>query len=640
MTLAALLHNDLTNIHRVRMSLSSTELASRMTDAHNAGDMERVIALAVHDDGESELAGVLLGSAQQATGRLDDAVATFERLARRWPTVSAHWNNLGVASRQRGDADAAERAFLAAQTLAPADAEVSYNLGLLHVEQRRWLPARQALMHAVECAPAFVDARLQAAYACHVCGDSLGEEAMLAGAADWPPQASAQALTLAAMLATQGDFAGALDALARAKKQLDASPATPESPSLKLRLLARRIALYERSNQVDRAQRELARLPLAALDDLPPDALHARAEVWSVHASLALRDKAPDRAAALFRQMRELGVDHENDAAANFGLASASDKQGQYEVAWLAAQAAHAAQLAIARDVVPELLAADSQPLEMTGRSVSPAAYATWRTLAAPTRALSPVFVVGFPRSGTTLLEQMIDAHPDFQSMDERAFIHELTERMDAVGETYPEALANLAQADADQLRALYLGMAAGVLPNRGERTLVDKNPLNMLCLPMIVRLFPDARIILCLRHPCDVLLSCYMQSFRSPAFMVLCSSLPRLAQGYVRAFEQWSRHVALFAPHVLEWRYESVVTQFDDNVSRLGKFLEVADASSMASFAQHARDKPFISTPSYAQVTQGINQRSVNRWHAYREHFEPVLPLLRPMMDRLGYEA
>ncbi|MEW5298365.1 MAG: hypothetical protein WDW36_001497 [Sanguina aurantia] len=368
-------------------------------DAHNAGDMERVIALAVHDDGESELAGVLLGSAQQATGRLDDAVATFERLARRWPTVSAHWNNLGVASRQRGDADAAERAFLAAQTLAPADAE--------------------------------------AAYACHVCGDSLGEEAMLAGAAGWPPQASAQALTLAAMLATQGDFGRSRwgffdDALARAKKQLDASPATPESPSLKMRLLARRIALYERSNQVDRAQRELARLPLAALDDLPPDALHARAEVWSVHASLALRDKAPDRAAALFRQMRELGVDHENDAAANFGLASASDKQGQYEVAWLAAQAAHAAQLAIERDVVPELLAADSQPLEMTGRSVSPAAYATWRTLAAPTRALSPVFVVGFPRSGTTLLEQMIDAHPDFQSMDERAFIHELTERMDA----------------------------------------------------------------------------------------------------------------------------------------------------------------------------------------------------------------
>jgi hypothetical protein len=130
------------------------------------------------------------------------------------------------------------------------------------------------------------------------------------------------------------------------------------------------------------------------------------------------------------------------------------------------------------------------------------------------------------------------------------------------------------------------------------------------------------------------------MQAFRSPAFMVLCSSLQRLAHGYVQAFEQWHRHVDAFAPHVLEWRYESVVSQFDDQVARLGQFLDVADASPMARFAEHARGKRFISTPSYDQVTQGINHQSVNRWHAYREQFEPVLPILRPIIERLGYTA
>lgn len=622
------------------MPLSATELANAMTAAHNVGDMEQVIALAVQGEGEAdELVGVLLGSAQQAIGRIDDAIATFERLTQRWPDVSTHWNNLAVACRQRGDADAAEQAFLKAQSLAPDDAEVHYNLGLLYIEERRWLLARQTLTDAVELAPDFVDARLQGAYACHVCGDSQGEAAMLAGAADWPAQAAAQALTLAAMLATQDALPTALDVLNRAEQRLDACPDDPDYAALKLRLVARRIALYERSNQIERALRALAKLPLAALDALPPDARHARSEGWAVHAALAMREKAPDRAAALYRQMRELAVDHENEAAANFGLAAASDKQGQYEVAWLAAQAAHAAQLAIARDVVPELLVVDSRPLEMTQRVVTRAAYDSWRPLSSPSCAQSPVFVVGFPRSGTTLLEQMIDAHPDFQSMDERAFIHELTERMAQVGQAYPDDLATLTQDDADQLRALYLKMAANVLPHRGAQTLVDKNPLNMLCLPMIMRLFPNARIILCLRHPCDVLLSCYIQSFRSPAFMVLCSSLPRLAQGYLQAFEQWTRHVAIFAPRVLEWRYESVVSQFDENVARLGEFLEVADASSMAGFAQHAQDKRFISTPSYAQVTQGINQRAVNRWHAYREHFEPVLPMLKPLMVQLGYD-
>ena len=136
------------------------------------------------------------------------------------------------------------------------------------------------------------------------------------------------------------------------------------------------------------------------------------------------------------------------------------------------------------------------------------------------------------------------------------------------------------------------------------------------------------------------MLLSCSMQSFRSPAFMVLCSSLPRLAQGYAHAFAQWSRDVEAFAPRVLEWRYESVVGQFDAQVTRLGQFLETADTSPMTRFAEHARHKRFISTPSYAQVTEGVHRRAVDRWQHYREQFEPVLPLLQPWLDRFGYEA
>jgi Flp pilus assembly protein TadD len=125
---------------RKHMPLSATELANAMTAAHNVGDMEQVIALAVQGEGEAdELVGVLLGSAQQAIGRIDDAIATFERLTQRWPDVSTHWNNLAVACRQRGDADTAEQAFLKAQSLAPDDAEVHYNLGLLYIEERRWL---------------------------------------------------------------------------------------------------------------------------------------------------------------------------------------------------------------------------------------------------------------------------------------------------------------------------------------------------------------------------------------------------------------------------------------------------------------------------------------------------------------------
>ncbi|OHC49534.1 MAG: sulfotransferase, partial [Rhodanobacter sp. RIFOXYA1_FULL_67_6] len=530
---------------------------------------------------------VLLGLAQQATGRHRQAATTFQRLAQMQPGVSAYWNNLGVACRQAGDLPASEQALLTALSLAPDDAEVHYNLGLHYTQQRRWIPARQTLLDAVQLDPGFIEARLQAAYACHVCGDNTQQEAMLRGAIDWPAQPAEQALVLSAMLSVQGNLDAALHTLARARL-----PDEPAAAVMRLRIAAQRALLYERNNRIDAAQDELRQLSPRVLDALPPDADQVRADGWRAHAVLAMRRGAHAEADALYRRVLACAVDDESRASAAFGLASALDRQGQYREAWQALQKAHAIQLEIARNVVPELLAADSRPLQVTGGNVGHGTRAGWKPLSSPGSRQSPVFVVGFPRSGTTLLEQMLDAHPDFRSMDERAYIHDLIEGMELVGQQYPADLASLTQQDADQLRSVYRRMVGEVLPDLGERRLVDKNPLNMLCLPMIMRLFPQARIILCLRHPCDVLLSCSMQPFRSPAFMVLCSSLQRLAQGYARAFEQWYRDVEAFAPHVLEWRYESVVSRFDDQVARLGSFLETADTSPMTRFAEHARHK------------------------------------------------
>jgi hypothetical protein len=117
-----------------------------------------------------------------------------------------------------------------------------------------------------------------------------------------------------------------------------------------------------------------------------------------------------------------------------------------------------------------------------------------------------------------------------------------------------------------------------------------------------------------------------------------MCSSLPRLARGYTEAFEQCCRHIEVFKPRVLEWRYESVVADPGAAVANLGDFLEVMDASAMMDFAGNARRKQFIATPSYAQVTQPVSPAAVGRWEHYRKQFEPVLPLLRPWLERLGY--
>ncbi|HET9817865.1 MAG TPA: sulfotransferase [Rhodanobacteraceae bacterium] len=618
------------------MSASATELAKSMVAAWQAGRFEQVIALAGQApadaaDGEQVLA--LLGMAQQQTGRHAQAVDTFERLSRLRPEVSAYWNNLGVACRHAGDPMVAERALLTAKSLAPRDAEVHFNLGLLYIGQRRWSQAREVLLDAVQLAPQHFEARLQAAHACHVCGDSDGEEAMLEQAGDWPPQPAEQALVLAAMLSAQGRLEESLGVLAQARlpESLAAGP-------LRLRITAQRVALYERNNLLGDAQRELQQLPLAGLDALPAGADQARIEGWQAHAVVATREGRHADAAALYQRVLDVAADAEIRAGSAFGLAVALDRQSRHHDAWHAVEVAHAAQMQLAREVVPELLAPGSPPLPMVAKSVDANGFATWRPLAGPSFRQSPVFVIGFPRSGTTLLEQMLDAHPDFRSMGERGHVYNLIERMEHAGQRYPDDLADLAQDDADQLRSVYDRLVRRVLPDLGQRRLVDKNPLNMLCLPMILRLFPAARIILCLRHPCDVLLSCSMQSFRSPAFMVMCSSLPRLARGYAQAFEQCCGHLDVFAPKMLEWRYESVVADVEGSVARLGAYLDVADAAPMLDFARHAAAKRFIDTPSYAQVTQPVGAAAVGRWRDYREQFEPALPMLRPWVDRFGY--
>jgi Tfp pilus assembly protein PilF len=620
------------------MTASVTSIVESMAAAWNAGDAKRVLALAAQAsraeaDGEGFLG--LRGLAQQQAGEYLQASATFERLARMQPDVPAWWNNLGVACRHAGDFAASEQALLKAKSLAPGDADVHYNLGLLYIQQQRWSAAREVLLDAVQLAPRFVEARLEAAHACHVCGDIECEEAMLEGAGDWPPQPAEQALVLASILLVLGRLGTALKVLAQARL-----PEGPAAEAMRLRITAQRVALHERNNQLEQARRELQRLPLDALEVLGADAVDARIDAWRAHAAMAMRERRYDDAAILYQRVLNAARDPEAVSSAAFGLASACDRQAQYRDAWKALEVAHAMQMQIARQTAPGLAGADGQPLPMVTRTVDANAYASWKSLAGPPASKSPVFVIGFPRSGTTLLEQMLDAHPDFRSMDERGFVYQMIERMEHAGQSYPADLATLTQDEADQLRAVYWRLVEHTLPDLRQRRLIDKNPLNMLCLPMILRLFPSARIILCIRHPCDVLLSCSMQAFRSPAFRAMCSSLPRLARGYVEAFEQCCRHVEVFKPSVLEWRYESVVDDFHGAVTRLGQFLEVADASPFADFAAHARDKQFIATPSYAQVTQPVNAAAVGRWRNYREQFEPVLPVLRPWLARFGYDA
>ena len=185
---------------------------------------------------------------------------------------------------------------------------------------------------------------------------------------------------------------------------------------------------------------------------------------------------------------------------------------------------------------------------------------------------------MGFPRSGTTLLEQVLDAHPLLQSMDEQPFLLKVLDELTVRGIAYPNELGKLVPQTCDELRAHYWSLARKKSGLRPGQRLVDKYPVNMTLLPLIRRLFPQARIILAIRHPCDtLLLSCYLQDFRAPELALLCRDLPTLADAYSRAFEFWYSQAPLLRPLSYELSYEQLAADFSDRGAQARRVSAIA---------------------------------------------------------------
>jgi hypothetical protein len=222
--------------------------------------------------------------------------------------------------------------------------------------------------------------------------------------------------------------------------------------------------------------------------------------------------------------------------------------------------------------------------------------------------------------------------------MDEQPLVWTAVTELAARGIRYPAELGLLSAQDLDEIRARYFERARKRSRLQPGQRLVDKNPLNLTLLPMMRRLFPQAPVILAIRHPCDTLLSCFLQHFGSPGLALACRDLTTLARSYSRAYGYWYAQWPLLRPSSYELRYESLTTDFAVEVRRLAAFLQLPWHEAMLAPGEHARQKGFISTPSYAQVTEPVSSRSVGRWTHYQGHFAEALAILAPWLERWGY--
>jgi len=248
------------------------------------------------------------------------------------------------------------------------------------------------------------------------------------------------------------------------------------------------------------------------------------------------------------------------------------------------------------------------------------------------------VFLLGFPRSGTTLLEQVLASHPDVEALEERETLVDAQRAF----LSQPADLARLAKAGDAELSALREAYWARVRAEGADpagKVFVDKHPLNTFRLPLILKLFPDAKILFARRDPRDVVLSCFRRRFAMSGSAYQLLTLPGAANHYDAAMRLADVLEPAMGPRTLVVRHESLVEAFDATVGEVCGFLGLEWTEAMRNFADKAKDRA-VATPSGVQLSRGLSAEGVGAWRRYAEQLAPVLPTLKPWVEAYGYPA
>jgi tetratricopeptide (TPR) repeat protein len=526
---------------------------------------------------------VMLARALVDCGRAADVLSQAEPPLITSPVTMALWQARGEAANAVPDPEAAIAAWSKVAAAAPRDWRAWSNLGNAFAALSRWAEAADALQEAVKLHP--------------------GEEAVRANAV-------AALLQLGRALQFTVEFDKAEAAYRRAYEL------APRERSVVLQLA---IAL-ERTNRLEE---------MSALLDEAESAGLGKDELAYPWAVLAWREGELDTAGDLL-----LKADPSEEPVRWQALrAKLADATGDRATAFEAATEMNRA--AIAEQVEPhkrdewqrktKKYRAD---LHQLARMITRDWAETVPRLDEPA-AKRVSFLLGFPRSGTTLLDTFLLGHPEVEVLEEKQLVGRAA---DIVGGSL-----NLASASTKRLRKAretYFGALRDHVPAEFAGLVVDKFPLDMAAAPVIEAIFPRAPMIFAQRHPCDVVLSGFMQ----PIGIVNFSNIEVAADYYDAMMSIWTAARDAFDLNVHTVVYEDFVRDPESTLRPLIAFLGLEWDDRVLDHERAAKERGTIVTPSYDQVTQPVTTRASGRWKRYRKQLEPALPILLPWAERLGY--
>ncbi len=531
--------------------------------------------------------------AADLAGKRNEAIDAWHRLCSAGAGDWRAWSNYGGALASDGRWDEAANALKRAASLNPSELSLRRTLASALAQAGRHDESADILKQWIEDAPETPGNRILLA---RLLADLGRDEESLAQ------------LNSAALLATGKSFVEKGDGLiviAMVEGKLDLEV---------LRELAR---LLERTSRLDALRVLLGEAETRGVD---------RKQLGFAAAAVALKDGDPAEA----RELLLADSPQTDPVRWHWLMARIADAMGDSETAFAEAEAMNRA--AGDYDRWRARAAAHLTWLDTLAGTVTP----DWASRIAsiePSSRRSPAFLVGFPRSGTTLLDTFLMGHPQARVLEEVPLVHAIESVLGKIAELPKRSAQEMAKA-----REAYFAELDQHVDPGFDGVVVDKLPLNMLAAPFLQAIFPDARFIFAQRHPCDCVLSGFMQGFALNPSMACFLDIGDSAAFYDKSMSVWTNCRESLPLNVHTIIYEDLVVSPEASLRPLVDFIGLDWREELLDHRSTAKARGAISTPSYDQVVHPLNQRASGRWRRYEKQLAPVLPLLLPWAERLGY--
>jgi hypothetical protein len=269
--------------------------------------------------------------------------------------------------------------------------------------------------------------------------------------------------------------------------------------------------------------------------------------------------------------------------------------------------------------------------------------FARWRDEAAELPTMNMALLTGFPRSGTTLLEQLLDAHPELVSSEERDFVgRELVSQVMTKQGAKPvaEIYRDLSLTKIASLRERYFPAMQYLLGESiGDRIHLDKNPAYNLTIPLMLRVFPETRLVVALRDPRDVVLSCYLRYLPLNSVSVRFLTPERTAERYALDMSAWLQFRELIDNPWCEVRYEDTVHDPAHQAQRALETLGLEWDNQVLNYRERLGSQKVVTSPTYEAVAQPVHTQAIGRWQHYQQLLAPAMKHLAPYVKAFGYD-